>query len=108
MQKGKQEAIMEEIYEAKIKLPIGRKDCTVALTRNEDGTFKGEFTVLGSTAPITNGKIDEEGNYSGECSITTMLGTLEATTEGRVWDGKIEGVAKSRAGVMQIKSLELW
>ena len=32
---------MEETYEAVIKLPIGRKPCTVAITRNGDGAFDG-------------------------------------------------------------------
>lgn len=98
----------EEVYEAIIKLPIGKKPCTVAITRNGDGTFDGEFTVLNSTAPITNGKIDENGNYSGECKITTILGTQEAETEGRIHDGVIDANAKSRLGVMPLKSKELW
>lgn len=97
-----------ETYDAIIKLPIGKKPCTLTVTRNGDGTFDGEFTVLGSTAPVTNGKIDDEGNYTADCTITTILGTLEATTEGRIHDGKIEGVAKSRMGVMQVKSEDLW
>lgn len=98
----------KEIYDAIVKLPIGKKPCTLTMVRNGDGTFDGEFTVLGSTAPVTNGKIDEEGNYTADCTITTMLGTLEATTEGRIVDGKVDGVAKSRMGVMPIKSEELW
>ena len=56
---------MEETYEAIIKLPIGKKPCTVAITRNGDGTFDGEFTVLNSTAPITNGKIARRGQLHG-------------------------------------------
>lgn len=99
---------MEETYEAVIKLPIGRKPCTVAITRNGDGTFDGEFTVLNSTAPITNGKIDEDGNYTGECKITTILGTMEATTEGRIYDGKIDAWRQVPPGVLPLKSKELW
>ena len=99
---------MEETYEAVIKLPIGRKPCTVAITRNGDGAFDGEFTVLNSTAPITKGKIAEDGNYTGECKITTILGTMEATTEGRIYDGKIDACAKCRLGVLPLKSKELW
>ena len=99
---------MSEVYDALIKLPIGKKDCQVVIDRKDDGTFEGTFTVLGSTAPITDGKIDAEGNYTGACTITTILGTLEATTEGRIIDGKIDGCAKSRMGVMPIKSKELW
>ena len=94
---------MEGTYEAVIKLPIGRKPCTVAITRNGDGAFDGEFTVS-----ITNGKIDEDGNYTGECKITTILGTMEATTEGRIYDGKIDACAKCRLGVLPLKSKELW
>ena len=99
---------MEEIYEAIIKLPIGKKPCTVKISRNGDGTFDGEFTVLGSTAPITDGTIDDEGNYEGACKITTILGTMEATTEGKIGDGKIDGCAKCRLGVLPLKSAELW
>lgn len=98
----------KETYEAIIKLPIGKKPCTLVIENNGDGTFDGEFTVLGSTAPVTNGKIDEDGNYSADCTITTILGTLEATTEGRIHDGMIDGVAKSRMGVMPVKSEALW
>lgn len=99
---------MKETYEAIIKLPIGKKDCTVEIDPKGDGTFEGTFTVLGSTAPITDGKIDDEGNYSGACTITTILGTMDATTEGRIYDGKIDGNAKCRIGVMPVKSKELW
>lgn len=99
---------MEETYEGKIKLSMGKKDFKLVIARNGDGTFEGEFTVLGSTAPVTNGKIDDEGNYSGECVITTIPGTQEATTEGRVHDGLIDGVAKCRIGVLPLKSTELW
>ena len=99
---------MEEVYEGKIKLPMGKKDFKLTITRNGDGSFDGEFTVLGSTAPITDGKIDDEGNYTGACKITTILGTQEATTEGRVHDGLIDGVAKCRMGVLPLKSNELW
>ncbi len=81
---------MSEVYEAIIKLPIGKKDCRITIDRHEDGTFDGTFTVLNSTAPITEGRIDAEGNYSGACEITTILGTMEATTEGRIFDGKID------------------
>lgn len=100
---------MEETYEALVKLPIGKKKCTLVLERHDDGTFDGTFSVLGSTAPVTDGHIDADGNYTGACTITTPLGTLESTTEGRINpDGTVEGVAKSRMGVMQIKSEELW
>ena len=99
---------MEEVYEGKIKLPMGKKDFKLTITRNGDGSFDGEFTVLGSTAPITDGKIDDEGNYTAACKITTILGTQEATTEGRVHDGLIDGVAKCRIGVLPLKSNELW
>lgn len=99
---------MEEIYEAIIKLPIGKKPCMVAITRNGDGTFDGEFTVLNSTALIENGKIDDEGNYTGDCKITTILGTMEAETEGKIADGKIDACAKCRLGVLPLKSKELW
>ena len=99
---------MEEVYEGKIKLPMGKKDFKLTITRNGDGSFDGEFTVLGSTAPITDGKIDDEGNYTGACKITTILGTQEATTEGRDHDGLIDGVAKCRIGVLPLKSNELW
>lgn len=95
-------------YEAIIKLPIGKKPCTIVMDPKGDGTFEGEFTVLGSTAPITDGTIDADGNYTGACTITTILGTMEATTEGRVFDGKIDGVAKCRIGVLPVKSEELW
>jgi len=99
---------MSEVYDALIKLPIGKKDCQVVIDRKGDGTFEGTFSVLGSTAPITEGKIDDEGNYSGACKITTILGTMESTTEGKIIDGKIDGCAKNRLGVMPIKSKELW
>lgn len=99
---------MKETYDAVIKLPIGKKECTVMVERAGDGTFEGTFAVLGSTAPITEGRIDEAGNYSGACTITTMLGTMEAVTEGRIFDGKIDGVAKCRIGVLPLKSKELW
>ncbi len=98
----------KETYEAIIKLPIGKKPCTLKVSRAGDGTFEGEFTVLGSTAPITNGRIDDEGNYTGECKITTILGTMEAQTEGRLRDGLIDGCAKCRIGVLPVKSAELW
>ena len=99
---------MEEIYEAIAKLPIGKKPCTLTIRRNGDGTFDGTFSVLGSTAPVTDGKIDDEGNYTCACTITTMLGTMEGIAEGRVFDGKIDGVAKARIGVIPMKSAELW
>lgn len=100
---------MQETYNALIKLPIGKKRCTLVIERHEGGTFDGTFSVLGSTAPVVDGKIDEEGSYTGACTITTPLGTLSAVTEGHITpEGFIEGVAKSRMGVMQIKSEELW
>jgi len=99
---------MEETYEAIVKLPIGKKPCTLSLTRNGDGTFDGEFTVLNSTAPVTDGKIDDDGNYSCNCTITTILGTMEGVAEGRIYDGKIDGCAKCRLGVLPMKSAELW
>ena len=99
---------MEEIYEAIVKLPIGKKPCTFTINRNGDGTFDGTFSVLGSTAPVSDGKIDDEGNYSCACTITPMLGTMEGVAEGRVFDGKIDGVAKARIGVLPMKSAELW
>lgn len=97
-----------EVYEGKIKLPMGKKDFKLTIDRNGDGTFDGEFTVLGSTAPVTDGKIDDEGNFSAACTITTILGTMEGETEGRVYDGLIDGVAKARIGVLPMKSAELW
>ena len=99
---------MTEIYDAIIKLPMGKKDCQVIIDRHDDGTFDGTFSVLGSTAPITEGKIDAEGNFSGGITITTMLGTQVATTEGRIFDGKIEATAKSRLGTTSLKSPDLW
>ena len=99
---------MTEVYDAIIKLPMGKKECQITIDRNGDGTFEGTFSVLGSTAPITDGKIDEEGNFSGGITITTILGTQVATTEGKVYDGKIEATAKSRLGVTSVKSPELW
>lgn len=99
---------MEEVYNALVKLPIGKKPCTLTMERNGDGTFNGQFTVLGSTAPVSDGKVDEEGNFSCGCTITTMLGTMEGVAEGRVFDGKIDGVAKARIGVLPMKSEELW
>ena len=98
-----------ETYDAIIKLPIGKKPCTVTIERRGDGTFDGTFSVLGATAPTTDGKIDDEGNFSCDCTITTIMGTMEATAEGRVRpDGLIEGDAKCRMGVMEMKSRELW
>ena len=99
---------MTEVYDAIIKLPIGKKECQVTIDRNGDGTFDGTFTVLDSTAPIVDGKIDDEGNFSGGITITTILGTQEATTEGRVANGQIDAKAKSRLGVTSLKSPELW
>lgn len=99
---------MEEVYNALVKLPIGKKPCTLTMERNGDGTFNGQFTVLGSTAPVSDGKVDEEGNFSCGCTITTMLGTMEGVAEGRVFDGKVDGVAKARIGVLPMKSEELW
>ncbi|MDO4291497.1 MAG: hypothetical protein Q4C41_09755 [Eggerthellaceae bacterium] len=97
-----------ETYEAIIKIPMGKKPCTFTIDRKGDGTFEGEFTVLGSTAPIHNGKIDDDGNYSCDCAITTFLGTMESVAEGRIHDGLIDGVAKARIGVLPMKSKELW
>ena len=97
-----------ETYEAIIKIPIGKKPCTITIDRKGDGTFEGEFSVLGSTAPVTDGKIDDEGNFSCGCTITTILGTMEGVAEGRVYDGLIDGVAKARIGVMPMKSESLW
>ena len=97
-----------ETYEAIIKIPIGKKPCTLTVDRKGDGAFEGEFSVLGSTAPIKNGRIDDEGNYSCDCTITTILGTMEGVAEGRIHDGLIEGVAKARIGVLEMKSAELW
>ena len=99
---------MTEVYDAIIKLPIGKKECQVTIDRHDDGTFDGTFTVLDSTAPIVDGKIDADGNFSGGITITTILGTQEATTEGRIYDGKIDALAKSRLGVTSLKSPELW
>lgn len=99
---------MEEVYNALVKLPIGKKPCTLTMERNGDGTFSGQFTVLGSTAPVSDGKIDDEGNFSCGCTITTMLGTMEGVAEGCVFDGKVDGVAKARIGVLPMKSEELW
>ncbi len=99
---------MEESYDALVKLPIGKKKCNLTITRNGDGTFDGTFSVLGSSASVSDGKIDDEGNYTAACTITTPLGTLEATTEGVIKDGIIDGVDKSRVGVMPIKSEKLW
>lgn len=45
-----------ETYEAIIKIPIGKKPCTLTIDRKGDGTFEGEFSVLGSTAPVGNGR----------------------------------------------------
>ncbi len=97
-----------ETYEAIVKIPIGKKPCMLTIDRQGDGTFVGDFTVLGSTAPVKNGKIDDEGNFSCDCTITTMLGTMEGVAEGRVYDGLIDGVAKARIGVLPMKSKELW
>jgi len=97
-----------ESYSAIIKLPIGKKPCTVTIERHGDGTYTGDFSVLGSTAPMLNGRIDEAGNFSCDCTITTILGTMEATAEGHVENGLIEGNAKCRMGVMEMKSKELW
>lgn len=97
-----------ETYEAIVKIPIGKKPCTLTIDRQGDGTFVGEFSVLGSTAPIKDGKIDDDGNFGCGCTITTMLGTMEGVAEGRVYDGLIDGVAKARIGVMPMKSKELW
>lgn len=99
---------MEEVYNAVAKLPIGKKPCMLTMERNGDGTFSGQFTVLGSTAPVSNGMVDDEGNFSCGCTITTMLGTMEGVAEGRVFDGKLDGVAKARIGVLPMKSEELW
>lgn len=99
---------MKGTYEAIIKLPIGKKKCTLTIDPKGDGTFEGTFEVLGSSAPVANGKIDEDGNFSCDCTITTMLGTMQGVAEGRVFDGKIDGVAKARIGVLPMKSAELW
>lgn len=95
-------------YDAIVKLPIGKKGCTLAIEPAGDGAFTGEFTVLGSTAPVSDGKIDDEGNFGCGCTITTMLGTMEGVAEGRVFDGKLDGQAKARIGVLPMKSKELW
>ena len=97
-----------EVYEAIIKIPIGKKPCKLTINRKGDGTFEGEFTVLGSTAPVSDGKIDDEGNFTCGCTITTILGTMDGVAEGRVYDGLIDGVAKARIGVLEMKSAELW
>ena len=97
-----------ETYEAIIKIPIGKKPCTLTIDRTGAGTVEGEFSVLGSTAPIGNGKIDDEGNFTCDCTITTILGTMEGVAEGRVWDGLVDGVAKARIGVLPMKSESLW
>ncbi|MCL1798689.1 MAG: hypothetical protein FWG23_02965 [Eggerthellaceae bacterium] len=98
---------MAEEYDAIIKLPMGKKDCQITIDRHGDGTFDGTFTVLGSTAPFTNGKIDGEGNFSAGLTITTMLGTQVAEAEGKISDGKVDARAKSRLGTTYIKSPEL-
>lgn len=97
-----------ETYDAIIKLPIGKKECTLTFDRKGDGTYEGDFACLGSSAPVKNGKIDDDGNFSAECTITTILGTMEGTAEGRIFDGMIDGVAKARIGVLPLKSPELW
>lgn len=97
-----------ETYDAIVKLPVGKKPCTLTMERDGEGGFTGDFTVLGSTAPVKNGKVDDEGNFSCDCTITTILGTMEGVAEGRVHDGLIDGVAKARIGVLPMKSKELW
>lgn len=99
---------MTETYDAIIKLPMGKKECQITIDRHDNGTFDGTFSVLGSSAPITNGKIDAEGNFSGGFTITTMLGTQVAEAEGKISDGRIDARAKSRLGSTQVKSPELW
>lgn len=99
---------MVETYDALLKMPMGKKECCLTVERNGDGTFDGTFTVFDATAPIKDGKIDEEGNFTCSFTITTVLGTTDASGEGRLFDGKIDGKMKNRMGTAPIKSHDLW
>lgn len=99
---------MVETYDALLKMPMDKKECTLTIDRQGDGTFEGTFTVFGSTAPIVDGKIDDDGNFTCAFTITTIMGTTDAVGEGRVFDGKIDGKMKNKMGIAPIKSADLW
>jgi hypothetical protein len=102
----------ETSYDALLKLPMGKKEATIVINEHGEGTpegnFEGSFTVLDSTAPFVNGKISEDGTYSAQCTITTIMGTTDVEAEWKIIDGKIDGSVKNRMGRSPLKAPDLW
>lgn len=95
-------------YPIMLKLPMGKKEGELTIDDHGDGTFSGTFTILGSTADLQNCKVDEDGLYTADGELTTILGTTDMQLEWRIVDGKIDGQGKNRMGRSFMKDLSLW
>lgn len=92
-----------EEFEVVMSTPIGNISGKV-ITRIDGNQVSGTITFMGQENEFKNGTIDEDGNVSFSGEMKTPIGKMAYTSIGKVVDGRIEAVAKTKMGNIQIKS----
>lgn len=92
-----------EEFEVVMSTPIGSINGKV-ITHIEGERISGVISFMGQENEFKNGIIDESGNVTFSGEMKTPIGKMAYTSTGKMVDGKIEAVAKTKLGNIEIRS----
>ena len=93
---------MDSTYEVLVSTPMGELPGKVRL--NIDGTnLSGVLSLLNNDNPFSGGTI-EDGKVAFSGKLKTPMGKMSYNVTGTFIDGRIEAVANTKMGNLEIKS----
>ena len=92
-----------EEFAVVMSTPIGNINGKV-ITHIEGERISGVISFMGQENEFKNGIIDENGNVTFSGEMKTPIGKMVYTSTGKMVDGKIEAVAKTKLGSIEIRS----
>lgn len=92
-----------EEFEVVMSTPIGNINGKV-ITHIEGDRISGVISFMGQENEFKNGIIDGDGNVTFSGEMKTPIGKMAYTSTGKMVDGKIEAIAKTKLGSIEIRS----
>lgn len=100
---GQSSSPVTEEFEVIMSTPVGNINGKVVTYIHGD-RVSGSISFMGQENEFKDGNIDRDGNVTFSGEMKTPIGKMAYTSTGKVVGGKIEAVAKTKLGTIQIKS----
>ena len=92
-------------YAITMKTPLGPKNGTLTLS-SEGDQLSGMLEIMGQKNALSNGRmIGNVCEFTGE--IKTMMGKISFSVRGTIEDGKLNAVAETKSGKMEINGTQI-